>query len=387
MSTGARRWLRRLLVTALVIVVLEHIPGRYTIEEAEDDYELDAWEGIALLAMESLEVNGTLYFAEPARQRISRNAELVVPAGATLKVDAWAQPFVEHDEVILRAERGELRSDKPLTFIYRGVTVARAKILRTREDDPSRRLQAIGQYRVISALATSYRYHRQKKVRRAYKQPARAEVEVHARIRPGHELVFPDDLTLQTGSEPGFVRIKGLKFDQDQFTAGTLALSLSLANPEDSLNAQLGALIPNEFELSESMSVKLNRIHDLRFNQNRIDLRVDGRVTLSSAFKPSFTSDLGVDLQLPQKVSLNDAEIGIGLASVRDLDINRSNPLFDKMVRGAVRSRKEELGVLVHLGEEIPEISEWPAFLFVNRFVLEASSDGGPRLTLDAEVR
>jgi len=387
MSARKRRWIRRGIITLLVILVFEYIPGRYTIEDAQDDYELDSWEGIALLAMESIDLKGRLYFADRTRHRISRNAEIVVPAGATLTVDAWAQPFVANEEVILRADRGELRSDKPLTFIYRGVTVARARVLRTRENDPDHRLQAIGQYRVISALATAFRYHRQKKVRRDYQEPTRAELDLSLRIRPSHDLLLPKDLTLRTGSEPGFLRLREVKLDQGRWTNGFLDMSASLASPEEALNAQLGALIPNEFELTDSMSVTLKRVHDLRFRENRIDLRVDGEFRLSDAFKPDFKSDLGFDVLLPQEIALNDAEAGIALATVRDLDINRVNPLMDKMLRGVVRSRKEDLSEHIHLGEEFPEIAEWPVFLFLNRFVLDAGSDGGPRLTLEAEVR
>lgn len=370
-----------------LLIALEFIPGRYTLDDAQDEFDLDDWEGITLLALSSVDLSIRATFEEETRHRISRNAEIIVPAGTTLVFDGWMEPKVEKGEVVARADRGELRADKPLTFIYRGVTVALAKILRTKADDPQNRMEAIGQYRVLTALATAYRYHRQKKVRREYQAPTRAEMDLSVGIRPSYSLEFPGNIVVVTGSEPGRLRVVNAVYDQGKWVDGIVELSASLANPEPAVNAQLGVQIPNIIEISDSMSVLLRKIRDLEFVENRINLRVDGELTLSEAFKPDFTGLLGFDLLLPSGIALNEAEVGVELASIRDLDINRANPLIDKMVRGTLRSRKEDVQVRVHLGEEFPEIAEWPAFLFLEEMKLEGTPEGGPRLTLRAELR
>lgn len=318
---------------------LQNIPGTYTLDEIDERYELDSLEGKALMSLGRTEVDASFYFREPALHRISRNAELQVPADTRLTLHGVALPFREDGEIVLKPDSLELRSDRPLVFIYRNVTVARAKLLRTDEEGS---LKAVGYYQVLSALRTGSRYQRQREIRRDYDIPAEASVN----------------------------------------------LSVYLNELEPMVNTLLGGAIPDSFDLGSVFRVQLNRFHHLQFSDNHLDLHVDGKVSslqskrVSQVFSPSFRARLGVDIQLPREQLLNDAVIGASLKQIHTLDFNRSNPVFDKMIRDLARSDRDEARVEFRIAEEVPGIAQWPGELFIEEFSLRGEGEDDAKVNL-----
>ena len=77
MSTAPKnsKWRKGLLWVIFLIMLgifLQHIPGTYTIDDFQDDYELTSPEGIALLALSDASLSAELYFKTAKRHRISR---------------------------------------------------------------------------------------------------------------------------------------------------------------------------------------------------------------------------------------------------------------------------------------------------------------------------
>lgn len=390
-----RRWIRLLEWILLLILFgagLQHIPGTYTIDDFQDDYELTSPEGIALLALSDASLSGEVYFEEAVRHRISRNAEIEVPAGSTLRVQATTVPYVEKEEVILKPATLKITSDKPLTFIYRFVTVATAQTLRIQEGDPEMKVKAIGQYKLLSALATAHRYQRQKTVRRDYKIPTRARMDFKANFRPEHEIQPLEGVSLLTGTESAKLELKNAVWEKDSWQEGDLQIFIPIADPAPTVNQLLESVIPSEIELGGSFAVKLERFHSIQFSENFLELYVDGRFNyakskkITGMFNPSFTAHLGIQFHLPEQTLLQDAQIGVELTNIYSLDFNRSNPMFDKMARGMVRKYRDEAAFSFNVREEAPEILQLPGDLFVDSLMLRGNEEGNPVLILNMQL-
>ena len=326
-------------VLAVAGFLLQNVPGTYTLEKIEERVGLDSVAGQALTSLGRVEVNGRLYFDRDTRHRISRNAEIEVPAETWLKVYAVMVPVQEGEEWVLRPSGLNIVADQPLTFIYRAVTVARARTLRLNEEGE---VEAVGRYQVLSALWTGHRYHRQRAVRRAYEIPDLAQ----------------------------------------------LSLSVALLEVEPMVNRLLlGDVLPSEFDVGNAVTLKIDRLHHLQFLGNHLDVHVDG--TLSSArsrrvarvIQPSFRSRLGVDLHLPRDTYLDEAALGVSLRNVHTFNISGLNPLFDKLIRDAIRARRDQAAVLVSAAEDFPGVLTWPGELFIEEFSLRG--EGGD----DAEIQ
>ncbi|MCH8527740.1 MAG: hypothetical protein LAT79_11405 [Kiritimatiellae bacterium] len=338
---GSRLFIRkaqfRLIVLALSGLALQNIPGTYVLEEIEERVDLESPVGRAMSSLGKTEVNGRFYFSEPARHRISRNAEIEVPADTTLTLRAVMVPYLQGDEWILEPAELTVEADRPLVFIYRRVTVARARTLTLNENG---RLEAVGYYQVLSALRTAYAYERQREIRRAYEVPAEARV----------------------------------------------SLSLALTDLEPLVNHLLGDMIPNEFDLGSLFEVRLSRLHHLQFTDNHLDLHVDGTLRsgrsqrVTRVMQPSFRSRLGVDVHLPHEQMLTDAEFGVSLRNIHTFNFSGLNPIFDKLIRDTVRSYRDQARVLFSVSEDFPEALDWPGTLFIEDFRLRG--DGGD----DAEI-
>jgi hypothetical protein len=328
-----------LLLLILLAWGLQNIPGTFSLDDIEEAFEVGSLEGRAFLSLGRCDVKAELYFAEPARHRISRNAELLVPADTWLIMSGTMIPAKEGEEVVLRPGELELRSDRPLTFIYRQVTVARSKHLRTNEEGT---LQAVGHYQALSALRTAYRYQRQREIRRDYQIP----------------------------------------------TEASLALSVELIELEPLVNSLLGDTIPSTFDLGSVFEIKLERIHHLLFSENHLDLHVDGNLhsaqsrRVSQMFQPGFRARLAVDFHLPREQPLSESEIGVSLRNIHTIDLNHSNPIFDKTIRDLARSYREQARILVDIAEEFPEISEWPGELFIKQLAIDQGEQNDAVLNL-----
>ncbi|MDA3875115.1 MAG: hypothetical protein PF795_14295 [Kiritimatiellae bacterium] len=328
-----------LLFLILLGVGLQNIPGTYTLDEIDERVELDSLEGKALMSLGRTEVDAAFYFKQPTRHRISRNAELQVPADTRLTLHGVMLPEREDGEIVLKPDSLELRSDRPLVFIYRNVTVARARLLRTDEEGT---LRAVGYYQLLSALRTGSRYQRQREIRRDYQIP----------------------------------------------TEASMNLSVQLKELEPMVNTLLGDSIPDSFDLGSLFRVQLNRFHHLQFSDNHLDLHVDGKVhsaqskRVSQVFSPSFRARLGVDVQLPREQLLSDAAVGVSLKQIHTLDFNRSNPVFDKMIRDLARSYRDEARIEFHIAEEVPEIAQWPGELFIEDFNLRGEKEDDAEMQL-----
>lgn len=386
------RWGRRTVLLAVLGFVLENIPGTYVIDEAQDEFDLDSYEGIGLLAVAAAEVDAELYFQEPALHRVSRNARIRVPADTRLTVSASMVPRVEAGEVVARPDYGEIRSNRPLTFIYRGVTVARANVLRMRDTEEGPKLQAAGRYRVLSALLTAHRYHRQKEVKRDYQPPATASMDFIARLHPEHELDFGQGLRLRTGPEPGTLRLEGARFEHGEWTAGILDLDLRFGNPQDLVNGLLARLLPEPIDFGGSFGLSIEHIHEIVFSENQLDLRVHGRMrpsgsnTLGGMFHPSFKGRLSIGFELPRDELLRDSTARLWLKNIHSLDFNRSPPVLDKMLRSALRAKREEAEAAFHFGEDLEELEEIPVEIFVHDSRIDGTPEGGPALRMRLEV-
>ena len=393
MRTRRRKWGRRLLVAGAILLLLENIPGSYRIEDAQDEFDLDSWEGLALLAVEEAELGATLRFDRRVRHRISRNAELVVPAGTTLAARATTRPFVEDGEVVLRPRTAELTADKSLVFIYRGVTIAKARTLRTRPDDEDFGVRVVGRYRVLTALWTAHRYHRQREVRRDYQPPDFAFVDFSARFRANHAVSIPEGPDISTGAEPGHLDIRGARFVNGRWTGGRLDVNLPLANPEAWINDQLAVLALDPVDLGGVFALAIKRVRHLMFSTNRIDLHVDGRLTSANSatvrdvIKPGFTADLVVGVEVTEDVPLREATARVYLERIRGIDLNNSNVLLDKGIRNLARRYRDKAEARFAFAEALDEIPELPRGIHLHWLRVEGSDTQSPVLRLRAGIR
>jgi len=393
-SEKKKKWIRRLkglLFLVFVGICLQNIPGSYTIDDFQDDYEVNSPEGIALLALSDVTVNAEIFFKEKARHRINRHAEIVVPAGVTLKASASAVPFVEGDEVVARPKTLELTSDKPLTFIYRNVTLATAKRLAIDPEDPTEKVKVIGKYKVLTALATLHRYKRQKAVKRDYKVPSSTTLSIQAHVLPNHKITTPQGYSLDTGPQPGLLSVKDAVWNQGRWQAGYLSLSLHFSDLNPLIDQLVERLFPKEFELGKRFKVKVLRIYNLSLSQNFVRLYVDGTLTsatsswVSHIFNPSFQTQLGVQFIFPENTLLSEAEATIQLKNIFSLDFNRSNILFDKYARGVARSYRQKASKTWDLSEEFSVLTELPGTVYMDRFQLNGDEQG--HSSLDVQLR
>lgn len=219
-------------------VLLQNIPGTYTFREASAEVDADSPEGVALLGMDALSLSATLEFDRSTLQRVSRNAQLRVPAGATLRLSAESRPRLdaENGEVVLEPENVLLVSDKPLTFIYRNVPLARSRELAT---GPDGRLRVRGRYRVLSALPRLHRYRRERGPRRDWQAPDRARLDATGRFTPEHTYAFPGEFTLRSGAEGGKLRLEGLRYENGVWRKGRVETSLQFGGEMDASGIRL----------------------------------------------------------------------------------------------------------------------------------------------------
>ncbi len=229
---------RRRMLLALVLVaggfLLQNFPGQYTFREVSEEYERDTAEGIGISGVAAAELRAVLYFEEATLQRVSRNAQLAVPPGATLQLRARTVPRFDEDtnEVIVIPEDVEILSDKPLTFIYRNVPVAHSRELRSVPDDPKLRIRAHGRYRILSALPRLHRYRRKRDgPRREWQAPTRAEISFHAELKPSHTFAFDEKLVFTTSDAPQTLTLDNLVYENGQWTAGDVQLHLAFQAP------------------------------------------------------------------------------------------------------------------------------------------------------------
>lgn len=394
MSTPSskQKWFIRLLITGCVLLLLEFLPGAYTIDDFQDEWDLDSPEGLALLALEDLELEADLEFDRPTRQRISRNAELLVPEGTRLSLKASMTPMVIDDEAVARPRTWELRSSKYMTFVYRGVTVARAKRMQIRSDDPELRVRAIGTYRVLTALATAHRYHRQKEIRRAYEVPDRAVVNADARFLPNHDLAISETTTITTGEIPSRLEFLDLTWDGNRWSSGRLELELSLADPEPVLNDIASEELSEPIELGGVLAMKFRRLHALTLEEDRLFIHLDGSITSANSktiegiFDPSFEARLEFAFSFPEGQTLEEATLGARLKQIHTFDINRSNNLLDKSVRNIARGYRDELDVSYVLAQELPDHPAIPRNLTFDRFGFVGTKTGALLLDIQAHI-
>lgn len=337
-----KKHLYGLLILILSGILLQTVPGTYTLDDLEESFEPESPEGKVLLALGETRVEARVYFKRAARHRISRNAELLSPPDTWLEVTGVMRPEEANGEILLKPSTLQLRSDRSLTFVYRNVTVARAKYLRS---TPEGTLEAVGYYQVLSALFTGTRYGRQREIRRDYQIPDRA----------------------------------------------VLNLTAELKELEPMVNRLLGDPIPDSFDVGSVFSLEPVRFHHLRFLENHLDLHVDGKLSsaksrrVSDTFHPGFRIHLGVDLELPAGQTLADAEIGVSLKQIHALDFNRSNPILDKALRNLLRSRRDDARIRIRIAEEVPEISDWPGDMHIEAFSL--LGEGADQATLNLRLR
>ncbi|MCC5849887.1 MAG: hypothetical protein JJU29_17510 [Verrucomicrobia bacterium] len=233
-KTKGRKRILLLLLLAGVGIVLQNFPGQYTFKEVSEEYERDTIGGIGISGIASAELRAVLYFEEATLQRVSRNAQLEVPAGSTLNLRARTVPRFDEDtnEVIVVPEDVEILSDKPLTFIYRNVPVAHSRELRSVEGDPQYRIRAHGRYRILSALPRLHRYRRNREgPRREWEAPTRAEITFHAELKPNHTFAFDEKLVFTTAGESQRLVMDRLVYENGNWTQGDIDLNLAFQAP------------------------------------------------------------------------------------------------------------------------------------------------------------
>lgn len=337
-----KKYFFRFCALVLLGFALQNIPGRYTLDDIEERVETESPGGKALKSLGRIEVEAALYFKEPARHRISRNAELQVPSDTRLTLRGAMLPEREDGEIVLRPHTLELRSDRPLVFIYRNVTVARARLLLL---DREGTLRAVGYYQVLSLLRTASRYQRQREIRRDYQAPDEASAR----------------------------------------------LSAELNELEPMVNSLLGDAIPDSFDPGSVFRVQLDRFHHFQFLENQLDFKVDGTLRsaqskrVSKVFHPGFRAHLSVEIDLPREQFLAGAGIGVSVKQIHTLDFSGLNPVFDKRVRDLARSYRDDARVRFLIAEEFPEISDWPGELFIEEFSLRG--DGEDSAEVNVRIR
>lgn len=365
--------LRRLLIVLGTLLLLEFFPGTYVIDSFQDEWEPESVEGMALLALQDLDLEAELWFERPTRQRISRHAELIIPADSRLSLQASMIPEIIGGEAVARPRTWNLESSRSMTFIYRGVTVARAKKMLIRSDDPELRVRAQGTYRLLSALFTAHRYHRQNEVRRDVKAPDRASLSATARFLPGHSIPITGESALMTGSAPSRVQLQNLQWEQGEWTAGTVDLQASFSNLEVFLNTLAKKFLSEPIDLGRILAVHFRRLHALTVAENRLFIHADGSITsanssrVAHAINPSFGSRLEIEFQFPEGQFLHDAVAGARLKQIHSFDMNRTNPLLDKSIRNLIRSVRNKASVSIDLSEYLNDAPDLPP-LFFERF-------------------
>lgn len=386
-----RTRLRTLLLLAGGLILLEFVPGTYTIDSFQDEWEADSPEGILLQALEDVNLDAELMFHRPVRQRISRNAELEIPAGTTLTLSASMTPEVIDGEAVARPRTWELEASRNMTFIYRGVTAARAKRMHIRSDDPELRVRASGSYRVLTALATSFRYHRQREVKRDLSPPDRAVLNAELRFRPDHRIPLEEGVTLHTGPGQSRIRLSELQWNHDAWTGGQVDARVELQHIGDLLNTLLGQELKDPVEIGSLLAMKFRRIHSVSVEENRLFFHLDGSITSANSrrvekmFDPSFEARLEAGFDFPEGSSLEEGMVGARLVQVHSFDINRSHNLLDKAVRNLVRSYRDDLRISYALSEAIPDDAAWlPESLLFKTF--RFSGQGSERLLLEVSA-
>lgn len=384
------RWFRRAGITAAVLLLLEFFPGAYTIEDFQDEWDLESPEAAVLMAVEELRLDTVMEFDRPTRQRISRNAELLVPADTTLTLQASMVPLIEEEEAVAKPRTWELRSSRPLIFVYRGVTVARAKRMSIRADDEKREVRAIGMYRVLSALATAHRYHRQREVRRDYQAPDRALLNSSLRFRTSQTIPL-ENVELKTGSSPGHLRMTGFQWEDGSWTGGSLALDIRIADLEGTL-AALAANALSEATDFGILALKFDRLHTLTILTNRLRVFLNGSITSANSstvehmFDPSFQAELEVGFRFPSGQTLESAELEVYLAQIHSFDINRSNTLLDKAVRNLLRNQRDKASADISLAEELPDHPAIPRNFLFEEFGFTGLENGEVVLSIRGSI-
>jgi len=389
MTRRRRRWPWVLGVT-LGVLLLEFLPGAYTIDSFQDEWEPGSPEGIALQALKTLSLETDMWFDRSTRQRISRNAELLVPTGTRITLTASMIPLMENNEAVARPRTWELRASRPLTFVYRGVTVARARRMRIRSDDPERRVRAIGTYRILSALTTAHRYKRQKKVRRAYQAPDHARLSIRARFQPDHFLEILPDAGWSTGTEPAAFDVKELTWNGERFVSGHLDLAASFTNPEAFLEGLRNRYLDTPMNIGGGFTLRMRQLDAITFETNLVRLHAKGTLAPNSGMakimSPSFNAHLGFGLEVPENQRLGNATAGVFLKNVYALDVNRSHTWFDTTLRGLVRKNRHKIAERIDLRDELPDTEAIPRHLYFDRFRVTPNPEGGPRLEIRAVI-
>lgn len=394
-SAKTKKTLRGFFWIFLIVCMgfgLENFPGSYVIEDFQDEFELTSPEGIALLALEEVSLQAEMFFKEAARHRISRNAEIRVPAGATLNVSAKMVPYIIDNEVVTRPNNLLITSNQPLTFIYRFVPIAKTKTLKVDPDSPDQKVKVVGQYKILTAIMNIHRYQRQKAVKRDYKIPEHAKLDFKAETRPNHEIKTHDGYSVFTGAEPGVLSIENALWKSGRWESGRLSLSLTFADLDPLIDQLMKTFLREPLELGSVFHLNLNRIYDLQFSNNFLTLQVDGTLSPSNSkrmanmFHPSFTSDLGIAFSFPENVPVHKAKAGIGLDKIYSMDFNRNNPLFDKTIRNIARKYKEDANQTWDLGKEFPILLDLPGTFIIETMELDGNENGYPALKAEFKI-
>jgi hypothetical protein len=331
-----------------------------------------------------------LFFARPTRQRLSRNAELLVPPGTTLTLTASMQPELIDGEAVARPRTWELTASRNMTFVYRGVTVARADHMRIRSDDPELRVQAIGSYRLLSALATAHRYYRQNVVKHDFEVPDRAVVNASLRFKPDHRLALSDSQNLITGEDPSELTLSDLQWKNGRWTSGRLNLRLALTEIEPLLQSVAAEELADPIEIGSVLEMHFRRLHTLTVEDNRMFVHVNGSIAYANServtqvFEPSFESRLEIGFGFPEGQRLRESEVEIRLNQVHSFDINRSHNLLDKSVRNLIRGYRDEATVAFSLSDELPETDWIPDPLLFETFRM--TGNGTDDLVLEIQA-
>jgi hypothetical protein len=388
--TSKTGWIRRGLLIAGIFVLLEFVPGSYTIDSFQDEWEPESQEGKLLLALERMDLEAKVYFERPTRHRISRNAELLLPADITLTLEAAMTPEIIDGEAVARPRIWNLSSSRQMTFVYRGVTVARARRMRIRSEDTELRVQALGTYRILSALATASRYHRQREIKRDYQVPDTATLSVASQLKPLNRIGVTESVTAVTGPQGGQITLDRLRWEKGRWTGGEVDIDLTLSSVEALLDAVVREALSDPLEVGGILAVNFRRLHALTLEKNRLFFHVDGSITsansqtVGNVFDPSFETRLEVVFDFPEGEKLEDAILGARLKQVHSFDINRSHNLLDKSVRNLFRRYRDEASAEIALVEHLPDIPAIPQNLIFDTFELTPAGADTARLKIGA---
>ena len=346
MKMRLKKWLPAIVL--MLAVVIEFMPGRYTLKPLKFEYPQVSVTGKALEAVDAIDFSTVVMFDKPVVQQISRNVRLDVAAGTRFYCSGRIHTGVDGTNVVAKVNLLNIRASRPVGFRYRGIKLADVFQVQTLGDGNSPELRAGVRYRLLSALTTLPRYRRRSEKERQFIVPEHLEASIAASIKAGNKIDYMEGGDLVIGDEGGALllqrvvvhdgrlqsadifagipsldhvksggvllqRINDIDFSLRLLAGGDASdASLMLVVPESSLkiaSAQISSEDPafaaeiRDFRLTPDGSVNITE--DFRVCPRNLSVRVDGALR-------GVLANAGDGLLTVQEIDLTAALMSVG---------------------------------------------------------------------------